>query len=157
MSQGRVAFYGVAVVYLLGVVVQFFLAGLAVFGVRSYDAHRGLGFALALLSLVLLVLAIGARMPRSATALSAVLVGLNAFQIILIQLDIAEVNALHLVNALAIAFVANMLVHRSRRVPRNAVGDRLALEQRGLALADADAERGKAVARRRGDGARAGA
>ncbi len=115
MSQGRVAFYGVAVVYLLGVVVQFFLAGLAVFGVRSYDAHRGLGFALALLSLVLLVLAIGARMPRSATALSAVLVGLNAFQIILIQLDIAEVNALHLVNALAIAFVANMLVHRSRR------------------------------------------
>jgi Family of unknown function (DUF6220) len=115
VSQGRVAFYGVALGYMLGVVIQFFLAGLAVFGVRSYDAHRGLGFVLGLISLVLLALAIGAKMPRSVTALSAVLVALNAFQIVLIQIDIAEVNALHLVNALAIAFVANMLVHRSRR------------------------------------------
>ena len=115
MSQGRVAFYGVALVYMLGVVVQFFLAGLAVFGVRSYDAHRGLGYVLGLISLVLLALAIGAKMPRSLTALSTVLVALNAMQIVLIQIDIAEVNALHLVNALAIAFVANMLVHRSRR------------------------------------------
>lgn len=115
MSQGRVAFYGVALVYMLGVVIQFFLAGLAVFGVRSYDAHRGLGFVLGVISLVLLALAIGAKMPRSVTALSTVLVALNAFQIVLIQIDIAEVNALHLVNALAIAFVANMLVHRSRR------------------------------------------
>jgi hypothetical protein len=115
VSQGRVAFYGVALVYMLGVVIQFFLAGLAVFGVRSYDAHRGLGFVLGLISLVLLALAIGAKMPRSMTALSTVLVALNAFQIVLIQIDIAEVNALHLVNALAIAFVANMLVHRSRK------------------------------------------
>ncbi|HXV32790.1 MAG TPA: DUF6220 domain-containing protein [Gaiellaceae bacterium] len=115
MSQARVAFYGFALIYLLGVVVMFFLAGLAVFGVRSYDAHRGLGFVLALISLVLLALAIGAKLPRSVTALSTVLVGLNAIQIVLIQIDVAEVNALHLVNALAIAFVANMLVHRSRR------------------------------------------
>ena len=115
MSQGRVAFYGVALVYMLGVVIQFFLAGLAVFGVRSYDAPRGLGFVLGVISLVLLALAIGAKMPRSVTALSTVLVALNAFQIVLIQIDIAEVNALHLVNALAIAFVANMLVQRSRR------------------------------------------
>jgi hypothetical protein len=115
VSQGRVAFYGVALVYLLGVVIQFFLAGLAVFGVRSYDAHRGLGFVLGVISIVLLALAIGAKMPRSVTALSTVLLALNAFQIVLIQIDIAEVNALHLVNALAIAFVANMLVHRSRR------------------------------------------
>jgi hypothetical protein len=115
VSQGRVAFYGVALIYMLGVVIQFFLAGLAVFGVRSYDAHRGLGFVLGVISIVLLALAIGAKMPRSVTALSTVLLALNAFQIVLIQIDIAEVNALHLVNALAIAFVANMLVHRSRR------------------------------------------
>jgi hypothetical protein len=115
VSQARVAFYGFALVYLLGVVVQFFLAGLAVFGVRSYDAHTGLGYVLGLISLVLLALAIGAKLPRSVTALSTVLVALNAVQIVLIQIDIAEVNALHLVNALAIAFVANMLVHRSRR------------------------------------------
>lgn len=115
MSQARVAFYGFALIYLLGVVVQFFLAGLAVFGVRGYDAHTGLGYVLALISLVLLALAIGAKLPRSVTALSTVLVGLNALQIVLIRIDVAEVNALHLVNALAIAFVANMLVQRSRR------------------------------------------
>ena len=115
MSQARVAFYGFALIYLLGVVVQFFLAGLAVFGVRGYDAHTGLGYVLGLISLVLLALAIGAKLPRSVTALSTVLVALNAVQIVLIQIDVAEVNALHLVNALAIAFVANMLVHRSRR------------------------------------------
>jgi hypothetical protein len=115
VSQARVAFYGFALIYLLGVVVQFFLAGLAVFGVRSYDAHTGLGYVLGVISVVLLALAIGAKLPRSVTALSTVLVALNAVQIVLIQIDIAEVNALHLVNALAIAFVANMLVHRSRR------------------------------------------
>lgn len=115
MSQARVAFYGFALIYMLGVVVQFFLAGLAVFGARSYDAHTGLGYVLGLISLVLLALAIGAKLPRSVTALSTVLVALNAVQIVLIEIDIAEVNALHLVNALAIAFVANMLVHRSRR------------------------------------------
>jgi hypothetical protein len=115
VSQARVAFYGFALIYMLGVVVQFFLAGLAVFDVRGYDAHTGLGYVLGLISLVLLALAIGAKLPRSVTALSTVLVALNAVQIVLIEIDIAEVNALHLVNALAIAFVANMLVHRSRR------------------------------------------
>ena len=115
MSQGRVAFYGFALVYLLGVVVQFFLAGLALFGSTSYDVHRGLGYVLAVVSVVLLVIAIGAKMPRSVTALSTVLVGLNALQILLIHVDLDELEALHVVNALAIAFVGNMLVHRSRR------------------------------------------
>jgi hypothetical protein len=115
VSQGRVAFYGFALIYLLGVVVQFFLAGLAVFGVSSYDVHRGLGYVLGVVSIVLLALAIGAKLPRSVTALSTVLVALNALQIVLVQIDVGEVNALHLVNALAIAFIANMLVHRARR------------------------------------------
>jgi hypothetical protein len=110
-----VLFYGLAVIYLLGVVVQFFLAGLAVFGSTGFDSHRGLGYVLAVISAVLLALAIGAKSPRSLTALSAVLVALNAVQIVLVQIDIDEVEALHVVNALAIAFVANILVHRSRR------------------------------------------
>ena len=115
MSQGRVAFYGVALIYMIGVVVQFLLAGLALFGTSNYDTHRWLGFVLAVISLVLLALAIGAKLPRSVTALSTVLVALNVVQIVLIQLDVEELQALHVVNALAIAFVANMLMHRSRR------------------------------------------
>jgi hypothetical protein len=115
MSQARVVFYGLAVIYLLGVVVQFFLAGLGVFGSTTFDAHRGLGYVLGAIAVALLALAVGAKMPRSLTALSVVLVALNVAQIILIQVDVGEIEALHVVNALAIAFVANMLVQRSRR------------------------------------------
>jgi hypothetical protein len=110
-----VVYYGFAVVYLLGVVVQFFLAGLAVFGTTSYDIHRAVGFILGLVSVAMLVIAIGTKMPRSLSGLSIVLVGLNVVQIVVVQLDAGEIAALHVVNALAIAFVANMLVHRSRR------------------------------------------
>jgi Family of unknown function (DUF6220) len=115
VSQARVVFYGFAVTYLLGVVVQFFLAGLGVFGTTSYDAHRALGFILGLLAVVLLVLAVGAKLPRPLSGLALLLVLLNILQIVLIQIDIGEIRALHLVNALAIALVANMLVQRSRR------------------------------------------
>jgi hypothetical protein len=115
VSQARVVFYGLAVIYLLGVVVQFFLAGLGVFGTTSYDAHRALGFLLGLVAVVLLVLAFGAKLPRPLTGLALLLVLLNIVQVVLIQVDIEEVRALHLVNALAIGLVANMLVHRSRR------------------------------------------
>jgi hypothetical protein len=115
VSQARVVFYGFAVTYLLGVVAQFFLAGLGVFGTTSYDAHRAFGFILGLLAVVLLVLAVGAKLPRPLSGLALLLVLLNILQIVLIQIDIGEIKALHLVNALAIAFVANMLVQRSRR------------------------------------------
>ncbi len=108
-------FYGLVVTYMLGVVVQFFLAGLALFGTGEYDTHRWLGFVLAVISLALLAFAIGGKMSRSLTALTTVLVALNAVQIALLQVDVDEVKALHVVNALAIAFVASMLVHRSRR------------------------------------------
>ena len=108
-------FYGLAIVYLLGVVVQFFLAGLALFAAGSYDTHRWVGYVLGVIAVVLLALAIGAKMPRSVTALTTVLVALNAVQIILTRIDVDEIEALHVVNALAIAFVANMLVQRSRR------------------------------------------
>jgi hypothetical protein len=115
VSQARVVFYGFAVTYLLGVVAQFFLAGLGVFGTTSYDAHRALGFVLGLLAVVLLVLAVGAKLPRPLSGLALLLVLLNIVQIVLIQIDIGEIRALHLVNALAIALVANMLAQRSRR------------------------------------------
>jgi Family of unknown function (DUF6220) len=115
MSEGRVVFYGFAVIYLVGVVVQFFLAGLALFGSTNYDAHRGLGYVLGVIAVVLLVIAVAAKLPRSLTGLSITLVVLNVIQIVLLQFDIHEIEALHVVNALAIAFVANMLVQRSRR------------------------------------------
>jgi Family of unknown function (DUF6220) len=115
VSEAKVIFFALALVYLLGVVVQFFLAGLALFSAGSYETHRWVGFVLGVIAVALLALAIGAKMPRSLTALTTVLVALNALEIVLVQVDIDEIKALHVVNALAIAFVANTLVQRCRR------------------------------------------
>jgi uncharacterized membrane protein len=109
-----VLFYGLAVLYLLGVVVQFFLAGLTVFGGTSIEAHRVLGFILMAGALGLLVLAVVGRLPRRTTLLTVLILGLSILQSVLANVDVDEVAALHVVNALAIAFVAYALMQRSR-------------------------------------------
>jgi len=115
VTQARVLFFGLAVIYLAGVVVQFFLAGLGTFGATSFDAHQAFGLVLALLTLILLVLAVVGKVPRILIGLAVVLLGLNVLQMFLAQVDVEEVAALHVVNALAIVFVAYEIVQRSRR------------------------------------------
>ncbi|MGH3007427.1 MAG: DUF6220 domain-containing protein [Gaiellaceae bacterium] len=115
MSQARVIYFGVAAVYLVGAVVQFFLAGLGVFGASSYDAHRAFGLILVLVTLVLLVLSIVGRMPRTAIILTVVLLGLNVLQMVLANTDVGEIAALHPVNGVVIVFLAYELTQRSRR------------------------------------------
>lgn len=116
MSQARVIYFGLAAVYLVAVAVQFFLAGLGAFGAEpTYDSHRVLGFILAVGSLALLAVAIAGRLPRLLLLLTAGLVVLNALQIVLANVDVNEVAALHPVNALAIVFLAHVLMQRSRR------------------------------------------
>lgn len=115
MTQSRVLFFGLAVTYLGGVVVQFFLAGLGAFVATGYDPHRALGLILALLSLVLVVLAFVGKVPRTLLGFTLLLLGLNVIQAILVQIDVGEVAALHVVNALAIVYLALQIVERSRR------------------------------------------
>jgi uncharacterized protein DUF6220 len=114
MNQARVLFFGLAILYLVGVVVQFFLAGLGVFGASDYGAHRALGFILGAGSLVMLVVAVAGRLPRVTFLLTVLLVGLNVLQIALVNIDVDEIKALHPVNALVIVFVAYVLTQRSR-------------------------------------------
>jgi len=114
MTQARVLFYGLTVLFLLGVVVQFFLAGLNVFGGSSIESHRVLGFILAAAALLLIILALVGRLPRKTVLLVVLLLGLTIFQSVLVNVDIDEVGALHPVNALVIAFVAYGLMQRSR-------------------------------------------
>jgi hypothetical protein len=114
MTQARVLFFGLSVLYLLGVVVQFFLAGLYVFGGSSIESHRVLGFILAAGALLLLILAVVGRLPRRTAVLTVLLLGLSVLQSVLVNVDIDEVAALHPVNALIIAFVAFGLMQRSR-------------------------------------------
>jgi hypothetical protein len=114
MTQARVLFFAVSVLVLLGVVVQFFLAGLNVFGGTSIEAHRVLGFILMGGALLLLVLAVVGRLPRRTALITVVLLAMTVLQSVLVNVDVDEVQALHPVNALFIGAVASVLMERSR-------------------------------------------
>lgn len=114
MTQARVLYYGLTVLFLLGVVVQVFLAGLNVFGGTSIESHRVLGFILMGGALLMLVLAAVGRLPRPTVLLTVLLLGLAVLQSVLANVDVNEIAALHPVNALVIAFVASVLMRRSR-------------------------------------------
>jgi hypothetical protein len=114
MNSARVLFFGLTAIYLLAVLVQFFLAGLAVFDSTDWDPHSGLGFVLSISTLVLLVLAVVGRLPRRLILVTLLLVGLNALQMVLPHIDVSELAALHPVNAVAIVFVAYALMQGSR-------------------------------------------
>jgi multisubunit Na+/H+ antiporter MnhE subunit len=115
VSQARVIYFGLVGLYLAAALVQFFLAGLAVFGDTSFDPHTVLGFILGITSLVLLIVALVARLPRTLLLLTVLLVGLNVLQMVLANIDVSEIAALHPVNGVAIVFLAYELTQRSRR------------------------------------------
>ncbi|HEU4451322.1 MAG TPA: DUF6220 domain-containing protein [Gaiellaceae bacterium] len=123
MAQARIFLFGAAVLYLVGVVVQFFLAGLGTFGATDFGPHRGLGLALGLLSLVVAVLAVVGKVPRFLLALAVVLLGLNVLQLGLARVDVDEIAALHAVNALVVVGVAYEVVQRSRRYLTSKLAD----------------------------------
>ncbi len=115
MSQARVIYFGLAALYLVAAVVQFFLAGLAVFGATNFDPHSAVGFAMGIGSIALLIVGLIARLPRTLLLLTVLLVGLNVLQLVLANVDVSEVAALHPVNGVAIVFLAYELTQRSRR------------------------------------------
>jgi hypothetical protein len=114
MSQARVMFFGISVLVLLGVVVEFFLAGLFVFAGVSIESHRVLGFTLMGGALLLVVLAFVGRLPRRTALIAVVLLAMTILQTVLVNIDVDEIQALHPVNALFIGAVAAVLMERSR-------------------------------------------
>jgi hypothetical protein len=124
--------YALAGLTLLAIVVQFFLAGLGVFGGRSsdlpsdshktaevstLDPHRFLGTLIILLALLLLLAAAGARLPRRDVGLAGGLFLLTILQLILAGLgtDVGAVfGALHVLNALLILGLSTHIFMRAR-------------------------------------------
>jgi hypothetical protein len=104
---------------LAAVVVQFFLAGLGVFGgTGGFQAHIALGYSLLFVMLIGLLLAFAARLPWRTiglTALLPVLVFLQSVFISVWHAGLPDVAALHVVNALAIFSLSGFLALRSRR------------------------------------------
>ena len=99
----------IAFVFLAGVAVQFFLAGVIAFRGEGRDAHGGIGSLLGLVSLLLLALAAIGR--KEALQASAALFVLMIVQSILgaVGEDSSVAAGLHPVNALLI-LAATMLV-----------------------------------------------
>ena len=100
--------------FLLGVGVQFFLAGLGVIGGESIDPHKMLGSLLQLLAVLMLVSAALAKMPRPVIIMSVVLVVLMLLQSVFVQIDSPLwLHSFHVFDAFLIAALAQHLAQRA--------------------------------------------
>jgi len=121
---GEVSYVVLTGLFLAAVITQFFLAGLGVFGAKSFEPHKDFAGAFHLLALLLLLLAIFVRRNRTDIILTVLL-----FVIVTVQFSLPEarddapgVAALHVVNALFIWMVGyhiamRALVSRVRAAP----------------------------------------
>ena len=101
-------YHGLAVLMAVGVVVQFFLAGLGIFGAESFDAHEGLGWSLHTASIAVFVLALLGPRTGRAIGMGFALLALLTIQVLLPGLrdDAPYLAALHPVVALLILGLA---------------------------------------------------
>jgi hypothetical protein len=122
-----IVFAAAAWLFLAGLVVQVFLAGLGVFVLTDWTAHTELGWGLSSASILLLVLAVLARPDRRTVWLTA---GLAVAALVQPELaaarDVAPLAAaLHPVNALVVFWLAWLVargsVHHLRRAERHGV------------------------------------
>jgi hypothetical protein len=108
VSAARFAFVGLVWLYLAGVVVQTFLAGVAIFTPqRDFDLHRNLGYLLHLAPIGLLLVALVARVGRPLIWWTVALLVVQGIQPLLPMLrsEMPWAAALHPVLVLAIAWI----------------------------------------------------
>lgn len=104
----------------VGIVVQFFLAGVGAFGAASYGSHATVGWSIHTLSMVTFVVALFAPRTKRAIGGSAALLAGLTLQVALpgMRVDVPWLAASHPVLALAMLVVAARMgapVVRSRR------------------------------------------
>jgi hypothetical protein len=112
---------GLAWLFVLGVVIQFVLAGLGVMGGESIEAHREWGFtALHLLPLLMLIAALVGRMGWRYIGFTFLALVLVSIQPLLASddLDPEWLRSLHVLNALFIFGLAHWLAQQSTRLMR---------------------------------------
>jgi hypothetical protein len=111
-GRARQGYLGLGILFNVGVVVQFFLAGLGIFGAESFAAHRDLGNVLHAATVLLLILALVGRIGGRDILLTLGLVVLVTVQISLPETrdDAPGIAAFHPVLALAIlGLMANLV------------------------------------------------
>ncbi|MEU7875727.1 DUF6220 domain-containing protein [Dactylosporangium sp. NPDC049140] len=126
----RKAFAGLAALFLLAVVVQFFLAASGAFNTapndESFRPHRTLGYVIFLLAVVLVIVAAVARMSGRLIGMAGLVAGLVVVQVLIAALarafDTGDITTtagqlifgLHAVNGLAIVAVSMRILRLAR-------------------------------------------
>ncbi len=108
------------------IVVQVFLAGLAIMVSGSFiGAHKSFGYVIIWFPLILLVLGLAGRLPRSINILTVLLAVLAFLQPVLIKLSnttgVSALAALHPVNALLVFTLPLFLSYRVWQLQRPSV------------------------------------
>jgi hypothetical protein len=101
--------FGLSLVILIGIIFEFFFAGMGVFHAASFQIHQITGVILLAASLLLLIIAFIGKINRGFYALLFVLLFI---QPLLLQIHQPFLQALHVVNALAIAAAATFLMKK---------------------------------------------
>ena len=106
--------------FVLGLFVQFYLAGRGAFGASSYSAHRTFGDVLHLVTPLILLLTLLHRRTRNRVdvVLAIALIVLFEVQLALADLQHPTIGAFHPVNGLLILGVAVWLFRRDLRAVR---------------------------------------
>jgi hypothetical protein len=121
----RILYVTLAWAFLLGVAVQVFLAGLAIFG-RSifWVTHREFGYLLGWLPMSLILIGLLGRVGRPIMGRSLLLFALYIVHSLLIWVrgEAPAVAALHPVNAIALFWLALWLARRSTAALRREPG-----------------------------------
>lgn len=120
MLIARRIFVGLMWLYVLGVVVEFFLAGLGTLGGGSMHAHRAVGYsALHLTPVLILLIGIVGRLPRDLLAVTVVFAVVSILQPIWVTQFRGEVlGSLHVLGALLLFAIAHYIAQRATRLLR---------------------------------------
>lgn len=126
----RKAFAGLAALFLLAIVIQFFLAASGAFNTapndESFRPHRTLGYVIFLLGVVLVIVAAVARMSGRLIGMAGLVTGLVVLQVLIAALarafDTGDITTtagrlifgLHAVNGLAIVAVSVRILRHAR-------------------------------------------
>jgi hypothetical protein len=100
------AYHWIALIITAGLVVQFFLAGVGVFGAESFDAHKNMGFILHTASVLILIAAIIGPRDRKSILFSIAFIVVFTIQISLPGTDEPWVAAFHPLLALVVLGMA---------------------------------------------------
>lgn len=107
--------------YIFALAVQFYAAGLGLFGAATFGTHALLGYGLVIGATTLTGLTLAARFPRRVIAVAAALIPLTVLQPVLaltLRASAPSLAALHILNALLIFSLAMFVAQQTRPTAR---------------------------------------